>query len=280
MQAAEAGRILDALDAKSRRVTTPATPQGNVVWRTWGDGPPLVLLHGGAGSWMHWVRNVETLSRTHQLWVPDLPGMGESDLPREGLDADTIAPILLDGLDQLLEGGSFDLIGFSFGSIVSGFITQQAPDKVRRLILTAGAALGIHAGPRHELKSLRGITDPAEREQVLRYNLSAIMIHDTSHIDALAIAVQDRSAQRDRVRGRKIARTDATIRLRPQWKCPAYGIWGADDNGRRKYGEPFDRAVEQLALNETHIIQDAGHWVMFEQPDAYHALVERILTQA
>ena len=25
----------------------------------WGEGRPLVLLHGGTGSWMHWVRNVE-----------------------------------------------------------------------------------------------------------------------------------------------------------------------------------------------------------------------------
>ena len=41
----------------TRHTTTSGA--GEVVWRMWGAGTPLVLLHGGTGSWMHWVRNVE-----------------------------------------------------------------------------------------------------------------------------------------------------------------------------------------------------------------------------
>jgi pimeloyl-ACP methyl ester carboxylesterase len=42
-----------------------------------GAGPTL-LLHGGTGSWTHWVRNIEPLARQFSVVVPDLPGMGES----------------------------------------------------------------------------------------------------------------------------------------------------------------------------------------------------------
>ena len=55
-----------------------------VRWRRFGEDtskPPLVLLHGGHGSWMHWLRNVEALSAARSVLVPDMPGFAESDTP-------------------------------------------------------------------------------------------------------------------------------------------------------------------------------------------------------
>ncbi|MEG2631610.1 MAG: alpha/beta hydrolase, partial [Comamonas sp.] len=55
---------IDALQARARRVTTPIAEGGQMVWHVWGEGAgglPLVLLHGGSGSWTHWVRNIEAL---------------------------------------------------------------------------------------------------------------------------------------------------------------------------------------------------------------------------
>jgi pimeloyl-ACP methyl ester carboxylesterase len=55
-----------------------------VSWRRFGDESahaPLVLLHGGHGSWMHWLRNVEALSAGRTLWLPDMPGFNDSDAP-------------------------------------------------------------------------------------------------------------------------------------------------------------------------------------------------------
>nr|WP_255553527.1 alpha/beta hydrolase [Caenimonas aquaedulcis] len=235
------------------------------------------MLHGGAGSWMHWVRNIEALSRERELWLPDLPGMGDSDLPRDGLDADSIAPIVLDGIVELLGGRGFDLLGFSFGSLVSGYMAHLAPEKVQRLVLTGATGLGIHPGPRHDLLPLRGVTDPDARKEVLRHNLGAIMIYDRTHIDDLAIEVQDRSAQRDRVRDRKLARSDGMLRIAHTWQCPVSGIWGEDDVVRRRDPAAFDAAVSRLGLREKHVVRDAGHWVQFEQADAFNALAMRLL---
>jgi hypothetical protein len=54
---AEALRVL----AQATALRTPCG-DGETVWHSWGDGEPLVLLHGGSGSWTHWLRNVQALA--------------------------------------------------------------------------------------------------------------------------------------------------------------------------------------------------------------------------
>jgi alpha/beta hydrolase fold len=84
------------LDAEARRAESPCG-DGRMVWRSWGDGPALVLLHGGAGSWQHWVRTVPAFSRTHRVLAPDLPGLGESADPPAPPDMTTISAIVAAG---------------------------------------------------------------------------------------------------------------------------------------------------------------------------------------
>ena len=58
-----------------------ATATGRVAWHLAGSGRPLLLVHGGTGSWTHWLRAIPELARGYQLLMPDLPGFGDSDLP-------------------------------------------------------------------------------------------------------------------------------------------------------------------------------------------------------
>ena len=41
------------------RAEASATEAGDLAWHRFGDGPPLLLLHGGHGNWQHWLRNIE-----------------------------------------------------------------------------------------------------------------------------------------------------------------------------------------------------------------------------
>jgi 2-hydroxy-6-oxonona-2,4-dienedioate hydrolase len=87
---------------------------GDVVWHVWnklkprheGRGEcstteahqaiqiPLVLLHGGSGSWTHWLRNVEHFAQQREVWALDIPGFGDSSLPSGVTDADGLVPFI------------------------------------------------------------------------------------------------------------------------------------------------------------------------------------------
>ena len=55
-----------------------STGETTVCWRIWGKGQPIIFLHGGYGSWRHWIKQVTYLSKDYQILVPDMPGFGES----------------------------------------------------------------------------------------------------------------------------------------------------------------------------------------------------------
>ena len=95
--------IVEGVAAEAQRIETPCG-DGSMVWRVWGSGPPLVLLHGGYGSWMHWIRNVLVLAREFTVIAPDLPGLGESATPPEPHTAEAMAQIIVDGLATILPG--------------------------------------------------------------------------------------------------------------------------------------------------------------------------------
>src|SRR5262249_18899096 len=92
------------LDALATRCLTAADSAGGSEhsaggseywgWGLGGAGPPVVLLHGGSGSWTHWARNIMPLARHFTVWVPDLPGFGDSGLPPGVETAEALADIV------------------------------------------------------------------------------------------------------------------------------------------------------------------------------------------
>ncbi len=107
-----------------------------MVWRVWGEGRPLVLLHGASGSWTHWIRNVLPLAKDFRVLAPDMPGFGDSDAPPEPHTADMLAGAVASGLDVLVPPPvDFDLAGFSFGGIIAGLVAARLGPRVRTLVL-------------------------------------------------------------------------------------------------------------------------------------------------
>lgn len=267
---------IERINALSIKVETSCGPGSKMVWRRWGAGPALVLLHGGAGSWMHWIKNVESLAATHTVWAPDLPGFGESDLPDDCRDADTIFPHVLSGLQHVLQGEKFDLVGFSFGGLVAALIASERPENLGRLVLVSVAAMGLFS-ENPLLRTMRGLTDPAERKEVFRVNLNALMLADPSAIDELAIAVQSSNASRERVKNRKLVLTDILLRLCEEWRCPAYGVWGRQDMLYQNQIDKLMNVSSLLGLRDRVFLDGAGHWLQYEKADVFNRLLLDIL---
>src|SRR5690554_3498453 len=135
-----------AVATLSREAVVFRTPcgGGDLVWRRWGSGEPVVLCHGGSGSWTHWIRTIPVLRNRYELWVPDLPGLGDSAMPPPPHTPSTSAAILALGLQRLLaRPRRAHLVGFSFGAHVATLAAAELGDRLSDLTIIGSAALGL-----------------------------------------------------------------------------------------------------------------------------------------
>jgi pimeloyl-ACP methyl ester carboxylesterase len=261
---------VSALNRAARKLATPCA-DGAMVWRVWRAGPPLVLLHGGYGSWTHWIRNIPELSRHYELWVPDLPGLGSSAMPPEPWTPASIAGVIAAGLTGIFSPQfGLRLVGFSFGGHVATLAAAQLGQRVRDLTLVGVAALGLKSEPRAPFSKERTGMSWQERAEVHRRNLEILMFADPANIDALAVYLQAENIQRARFRSRPFAATDEIARTLAHVAAPLKTIWGTRDAiARPSVGARLDVLRRHHPELEARLIEGAGHWVMYEAPDSF-----------
>ena len=272
----EAQQTIAGLDSKACRQYI--AHQGcTVYWRRFGDGPPLVLIHGGHGNWMHWIRNIEVLAQEHTLWIPDLPGFGDStDLASHAHASDRLERLLgvvMATLDVLVDPEAvIDLAGFSFGGLVAAHLAVQRAG-VRRLALLGTAG---HGGARRENMDMVNwrLRDRGLMLDALKHNLRALMLHDPDSIDAVAMAVQEVASVRTRFRSKFFSRTAGLPGAFEAFRQPLLMIWGEHD----ATAVPED-AAERLAKNHPErqwcLVPRAGHWVQYERAKDVNRLLQR-----
>ncbi len=76
----------DAGVAGSIAVRTADVDGVKLQYLTAGHGPAIVLLHGYAETSRMWRSLIPRLATKVTVIAPDLPGIGGSDIPRDGLD--------------------------------------------------------------------------------------------------------------------------------------------------------------------------------------------------
>lgn len=271
---------LTRLAAQARRVHTPCGEQGGqIVWHGWkgaasADAAPLVLLHGGSGSWTHWLRNIEALVATgREVWAPDLPGFGDSDAVPGGTDADSMLAPLDKGLQTLFGNQQCDLVGFSFGGMTAGMLTAAYPDRVRQLVVVGAPGMGVGVGRRVRLLGWRHLESVQAQEQAHRYNLQALMLHDAAAIDADTLALHIHNVQRDRLPRRRLSQTPVLAQALGCITCPVQAIYGRHDALYLDWHAELEQALVQSTpcFKGLHWVADSGHWVQYEQPERFHA---------
>jgi pimeloyl-ACP methyl ester carboxylesterase len=261
----------------------------NVV-DTGGEGPAMVFVHGLGGRWQNWLLNIPVFMRTHRVIAPDLPGFGESEMPREEISIRGYAKVV-DALLQELGIESAVFVGNSMGGFVSAQIALSFDTRVERLVLVAAAGLSIEYRNREPLLTLARlwaasatrvsaqagtsvVTRPGLRrlalQLVLRYpeRLSPAMSYELvqgagapGFMDALGALLGH--SYRD-----ELARIEVPVLI----------VWGRNDmlvprGDAREYEDLIGPNARRVMFDDT------GHVPMVERPNAFNALVADFLAE-
>ena len=250
------------LEETAERHETPCGA-GDLIWRRWGTGEPVVLCHGGSGSWTHWIRTIPALQQTYSVWVPDLPGLGDSAMPPPPLTPASSGAVLAEGIRTLLGTEQPHLVGFSYGAQVATMAAAELGHHLSDLTLIGAASLGLPI-PHFKFLKERSTMTQSERREVHYKTLAMLMFADAANIDDFAIELQAANVGKARFRSRDFAGSDTIKSTLASVPVPLKAIWGERD----VIAQPSpERAFEVLRLHHPELvartIAGAGDWVMY-----------------
>ncbi|MBT5300292.1 MAG: alpha/beta hydrolase [Rhodospirillaceae bacterium] len=279
--------VVADITARATRLETPCG-DGTMVWHRWDgpidgptDKPPTVLLHGGWGSWTHWIKTVPLLATERTVYAADMPGMGDAADAPEPHGAEGISTIVADGINEILPDGTpYHAVGFSFGGVMGTWAAARHGKRCVGLTLVGAAGfLDLHF-------IVEGIRVPeltlpdADIDAIHTENLKRLMLVDHNLIDPLALHTHRQNIARGRVRTRRISLSNALVEALPRVVSPMGGIWGAlDATG----GGVADIEKRRDILRELDpdapfdIVEGAGHWIMYEAPELFVETLSRHL---
>jgi pimeloyl-ACP methyl ester carboxylesterase len=240
-----------------------------------GQGPPVVLLHGGIQcGGVYWGRVVSRLAESHRVLVPDVPGLGESQ-PMPRLDATAFADWLGTFL-RLTCARPPMLVAHSLnGSLAARFAARHG-HLLGGLVLSGTPGIGPYRLPPGLLfASIRSSLRPTEHnfERLLPWPFldpDRVRALDPEWFAAFSAYLRSRSAvpsvrrtMRTLIRAGTKQVPDAELAA---ITAPTTLLWGRQDrmaplrlaeSAHARFGWPL------------HVIEDAGHVPFIEQPDAY-----------
>ncbi|MFC1956142.1 alpha/beta fold hydrolase [Chloroflexota bacterium] len=113
-----------------------------VHYRTVGRGKPLLIVHGGGGKGgIDWRDNASALAESYTVYVPDLPGYGDT-APLEG---SYFIPEFTNFLEQFVRAVGIDrfhLMGHSLGGGIALSYALKFPQRITKLVLVNSLCLG------------------------------------------------------------------------------------------------------------------------------------------
>ena len=272
--------VLSALSQRARHHWTEQSGC-RIAWQQWpaksADAIPLLLVHGGFGSWNHWIANIQALSERYAVWTLDLPGLGCSgDLPKPW-GTEQISELVLAGWRELQgENRCFEIAGFSFGGLIAGLMAAAAGFQCTRCILIGASGFGSLHVQAELLPPPGPECDESDARAIHRENLARLMLHDPQHIDALAVQIHGDNLARYRLRSRGMAGSNDLADTLPLIVGHLLGIWGEYDataGGKESIESRRQLFLQAQPQADFHVLTGVGHWAMYEAPTAVNRLI-------
>ena len=243
-----------------------------------GEGPPLVLLHGGASDSRDWRRELEELSDEFTVVAWDAPGCGRSFDPPEDFGLEGYADHLAAFIDALgLERPH--VLGLSFGSGLALELFRRHRELPRSLVLTSAYAgwlgsLGREVAEQRRRSGLSAAEQPRdEYVRELNETLFAGSVPDEVVQEITEIAMDLRPAG---LRAMSNAFADTDLRdVLPEIDVPTLLIHGdLDQRSPLSVGEDLHARIPGSKLVVFHGI---GHVVNLEAPERFSDEVRSFL---
>jgi pimeloyl-ACP methyl ester carboxylesterase len=258
-----------------------------------GGEPPVVFVHGLAGSWQNWLENVPHFAAAgHRVVTFDLPGFGASDMPRDKISIPGYGRFLDALLDRLGVGPAV-VVGNSMGGFIGAELAIQFPQRVERLVLVSAAGLTVEY-QRHDriLELLRygsrllavwggfvGARSAAIASRPrTRWLIMNIVVHRPDLLPPALVSEQIRGVGKPGFVDALDALTDYPIRERlGEIGCPTLIVWGTEDRlVPARDADEFERLIPDA---RKVVWRDTGHMAMLERPGAFNALVDRFAAE-
>ncbi|HYR55946.1 MAG TPA: alpha/beta hydrolase [Myxococcaceae bacterium] len=257
---------------------------------TAGHGTPLILLHGYAENSRMWRPIIPLLAERFTVIAPDLPGIGDSGIPADGLDMKTAA-IRIHTLARSLKVEKARVVGHDIGLMVAYAYAAQFPTEVEKLVVMdaflpgVGDWQAIYNNPGFWHFRFNGPTPEAlvkgrERTYFEHFwnDFAADKTRSIPETDRKAYAAA--YAQPGRMRAawayfvsfQQAAKEFAQL-SQTQLAMPVLVI-----GGEKALGEALGQQMKLVASNVSIVIlKDTGHWVLEESPQETTAALVKFL---
>lgn len=253
-----------------------------LFYRKYGSGPPLIILHGLYGSSDNWIPIAKMISGNFTIYIPDIRNHGKS--PHSGIhNYDAIS----DDISELTEELGFEnifLAGHSMGGKAAVRFAMRWPDKIKGLLIADIAPF----------TDEKKISDAYDQHYSI---LSAMLNTDIESADSRDIIenLLARQISSDKIRGFIMKNLQRNEDNRFSWKLNVHALLenlpgilaslpyeGAlqypltgfpvtflkGENSAYLDTEDFREILRFFPAAELKIIENTGHWLHAENPDA------------
>ena len=241
---------------------------------TAGQGPAVILLHGYTQTSRMRRPIIPLLAEKFTVVTPDLPGIGDSEIPGDGLDMKNAA-IRIHALAILLGVKKARVVGHDIGLMVAYAYAAQFPAEVEKLVVMDAFLPGV-AGWENVYNNpgiwhfrFNGPTPEAlvrGRERIyfehFWNNFAADKTHSLPEADRVAYARPGRmrAGWAYFVSFQQVAKDFAQL-SQTKLTMPVLAIGGEKANG------DLVQQMKIVASDATMVVlKDTGHWVLAEKP--------------
>jgi pimeloyl-ACP methyl ester carboxylesterase len=246
---------------------------------TAGNGPAVILLHGYTQTSRMWRPIIPLLAEKFTVMAPDLPGIGDSGIPSDGLDMKSAAT-RVHALAKSLGIEKARVVGHDIGLMVAYAYAAQFPSEVEKLVVMDAFLPGVagwedvYNNPGIWHFRFNGPTPEAlvsGRERIYFEHFWNDFAADKTHSipEADRVAYTAAYARPGRMRAGWAyfvsfpqAAKDFAVLSQTKLTMPVLAIGGEKANGTL-----LGQQMKLVATNATMLVlKNTGHWVLEEQP--------------